>query len=113
MLEIPDACPTSFAGTDEVDADDAGPLARPRPIEIATNAGMNSTYSQSASTNARAANPAAAAAKPSRTAARDPILTAIGVMNGVMAIMTAAAGNVAKPASRADIPNPAGSWKYR
>ena len=35
MLEIPDACPTWFAGTADVDADDAGPFERPSPAEMA------------------------------------------------------------------------------
>ena len=46
-------------------------------------------------------------------AARMPILTASGVMNGVIAIIPAAAGSVASPACSALIPNADGFWKYR
>ena len=46
-------------------------------------------------------------------AMRVPILTASGVISGVMAIIAAAAGSVATPALRALMPKPAGSWKYR
>ena len=42
---------------------------------------------------------------------RVPILTASGVMNGVIAIIAAAAGSVATPARSALMPNADGSWK--
>src|SRR5919112_606730 len=99
MFEIPDACPTSSAETTAVDADDAGPLASPSPTAVAASGATNTAYVHEA------------LAKPTATAFRDPIFTASGVMSGVTAIMAAAAGSVARPASSAFRPNPSGSWK--
>src|SRR3954454_2182961 len=113
MFEMPEACPTSFWDTDAVDPDDAGPFATPRPIASATSGATNAAYVQDASTNARTPKPAAARAKPSATAAPPPMRPASGVISGVIAIMPAAAGSVASPASNALLPNAAGSWKYR
>src|SRR3954447_9080009 len=101
MFEIPDAWPTWSAGTDEVDAEDAGPFASPRPMAVATRGSTNATYRQDESTNTRAPNPTAASAKPTRIAIPVPILTAMGVISGVIAIIAAAAGSVASPASSA------------
>ena len=42
MFEIPDAAPTSSSETAAVDADDAGPFARPSPAESAMS-GRTST----------------------------------------------------------------------
>src|SRR5688572_21752313 len=107
MFEMPEACPTSSGDTDDVDPDDAGPFATPRPIASATSGSTKAPYVQDASTNARAANPAAASPNPSATAAPPPMRPASGVISGVIAIMPAAAGRVASPASSALIPNAA------
>ena len=61
--------------------------------------------------NASATKPIVASANPSATARPPPILPASGVIAGVMAIIAAAAGSVASPASNALIPSPFGSWK--
>src|SRR6202012_3456922 len=106
--EIPDAWPTSSCETDAVDADDAGPLASPSPTAIATSGATNAAYCQDAVTNVSTTQPAAARPNPMTIAPRMPILTASGVMNGVIAIMPAAAGSGARPASRALMPSPAG-----
>src|SRR5215204_2382844 len=111
MFEMPDAWPTSSGDTDDVDPDEAGPLAMPRPTASATSGATNAAYVQDPSTNASTTKPAVASAKPSATARPAPIFTASGVMTGVTAIIPAAAGSVASPASSALIPSPAGSWK--
>src|SRR3954463_14006635 len=113
MFEMPDACPTWSGDTDAVDPDEAGPFATPRPTASATSGATKAAYVQDASTNASTPKPAAARAKPSATAAPPPMRPASGVISGVIAIMPAAAGSVANPASSALIPNAAGSWKYR
>src|SRR3954451_5613353 len=113
MFEIPEAWPTWSCGTAEVDADDAGPLESPSPAAIATSGSTNTAYFHDESTKARTAKPTAATPKPIRIARPVPILTAIGVISGVIAIIAAAAGRVASPACRALIPNAAGFWKYR
>src|SRR5215208_3861387 len=106
MFEIPDAAPTWSAETDDVEPAEAGPLAIPRPTARATSGATNATYAHDASTNASAAKPAVARRNPSPTALAPPSLTASGVIAGVMAIMPAAAGNVARPASKAFSPSP-------
>src|SRR3954447_8933048 len=111
MFEIPDAAPTSSGETEEVDADEAGPFASPSPTATATSGRTNAPYVHDACTNASTAKPTAPTAKPSTIAIRVPMRTAIGVISGVIAIMAAAAGSVARPASSALIPNAAGSWK--
>src|SRR4051812_47966643 len=113
MFDMPEACPTWSRGTDAVDPDDAGPFATPRPIASATSGTTKAAYVQDASTNASAPKPAAARPNPSATAAPPPMRPASGVINGVIAIIPAAAGSVASPASNALIPNAAGFWKYR
>src|SRR6478752_2725794 len=113
MFEIPEAAPTSSADTADVEPDEAGPLATPRPTASTTSGTTNAAYVQDASTNVSAPKPTAASAKPSATARPAPILAASGVMAGVIATMPAAAGSVASPASRALMPSPAGFWKYR
>src|SRR5215207_9508844 len=109
MLEMPDACPTSSGETDDVDADDAGPFASPSPTAAAASGATNAAYVQEASTNASAPSATAASANPSATARRAPTFTASGVISGVTAIIAAAAGSVASPASSALRPKPAGS----
>src|SRR4051812_18324051 len=37
MLEMPEAAPPSAGSTDDVEADEAGPLARPRPTAMITS----------------------------------------------------------------------------
>src|SRR3954452_20279901 len=113
MFEIPEAWPTCSADTDDVEPDEAGPLAMPRPIDSATSGARKATYAHDASTNASTANPMAARPNPSTTARAPPSLPASGVMAGVMAIMAAAAGSVASPVSNALSPSPSGFWKYR
>src|SRR4051812_19377214 len=113
MFEIPEACPTWSRGTAAVEPDEAGPLATPRPTASATSGPTNAAHVHEASTNASTAKPTAARPKPSATAAPPPIRPASGVISGVIAIMPAAAGSVASPASNALMPNAAGSWKYR
>ena len=66
MFEMPEACPTSSGDTDDVDPDDAGPFATPRPIASATSGTTKAPYVQDDSTNARTANPAAARREPQR-----------------------------------------------
>src|SRR3974390_2274074 len=111
MFEIPEAWPTWSGETAEVEADEAGPFARPSPAESTTSGTTKAAYVQEDWTNARTANPTAARPKPATIARRVPIRTAIGVMNGVITIIAAAAGRVAAPATRALIPNATGSWK--
>src|SRR3954466_5670392 len=113
MFEIPDACPTCSDATTsvEVEADDAGPFESPRPAESTMSGITKTAYDQDDVTKASTAKPAAARPKPATIAIRVPILTAIGVMNGVITIIAAAAGSVATPASSALIPNAVGSWK--
>src|SRR4051794_7414775 len=113
MFEIPEACPTWSRGTAAVEPDEAGPLATPRPTPSATSRPTNAAYVHDASTNPSTANPTAASPKPSATAAPPPMRPASGVISGVIAIMPAAAGSVASPASNALMPNAAGFWKYR
>src|SRR6186713_3369156 len=108
MFEMPDACPTSSGDTAAVDPDDAGPFATPRPIASATSGATKAPYVHDDSTNASTASPRAARPNPSATAAPPPMRPASGVISGVMAIMPAAAGSVASPASNALIPNAAG-----
>src|SRR3954468_17840072 len=111
MLEIPDAEPTCSGSTDAVEPADAGPLATPRPMDRRIIGPTNATYSQEASTNASTAKPIVARRKPSATARPAPIFPASGVIAGVMAIIAAAAGSVARPASNGLIPNALGFWK--
>src|SRR3954470_13080052 len=113
MFEIPEACPTWSRGTAAVEPDEAGPLATPRPTASATSGPTNAAYVHDASTNASTTKPAAARPNPSATAAPPPMRPASGVISGVIAIMPAAAGSVASPASSALIPNASGFWKYR
>src|SRR3954452_16540084 len=101
MFEMPDAAPVSRASTEEVDADDAGPLAIPSPTAISTSGATNATYAHDAPTKIRIPDPSVATAKPSATARPAPIFIASRVINGVTAIIAAAAGNVASPASSA------------
>src|SRR3954451_6398731 len=98
MLEMPDAAPTWSSGTDAVEADDAGPLAIPRPTAVTTSGRTNTAYAQDSLTNASTTNPTVASAKPSATALPAPIFEVSGVMKGVMTIIPAAAGRVATPA---------------
>src|SRR5262245_41124280 len=111
MLEMPDAWPTWSADTDDVDADEAGPLERPRPTASRTSGPTKAVYVQLSVTNARTTNAIVVSRKPSATARSEPMRTAIGVMNGVTAIIVAAAGSVARPATSAVMPKPAGFWK--
>src|SRR4051794_10410481 len=113
MLEMPEAWPTWSSGTDEVEPDEAGPLAMPRPTASPTSGRTNAAYSHDALTNARTAKPAAASTKPRAIARAPPTLAASGAISGVMAIIPAAAGSVARPASNALMSRPAGFWKYR
>ena len=83
MFEIPDAAPVSRGSTDDVEAEDAGPFAMPRPTAIRTSGPMNATYVQDAPTKIRIAEPAVAIAKPSATARPGPIFNASGVISGV------------------------------
>src|SRR5262245_47576672 len=110
MLEMPDASPTWSADTAAVDAEEAGPLQSPRPTERTTSGPTSAAYVQLDCTKAMTANPPAVSTKPSATTLAAPNLTASGVMNGVTAIITAAAGSVARPAWSALIANAAGSW---
>src|SRR3954454_22158652 len=111
MFEMPDAWPTWSAETDEVEPDDAGPLAIPSPTASPTSGRTNAAYVHEASTNASAAKPAVARANPNAMARPPPILVASGVINGVIAIIPAAAGSVARPAWSALMLSVAGSWK--
>src|SRR3954452_15725138 len=111
MFEMPDAWPTWSAETDDVEPDDAGPLAIPSPTASPTSGRTNIVYFHDASTNVSAAKPAGASAKPTPTARAPPILLASGVMNGVITIIPAAAGRVARPAWSAFNPRVEGSWK--
>src|SRR5215475_12881070 len=101
MFEIPDACPTWSADTDDVDADDAGPFARPSPIANKTSGPTKAAYVQLSVTNTRITKAIVDSRNPTATARSDPIRIAIGVINGVIAIITAAAGSVARPATSA------------
>src|SRR5436190_133489 len=101
MFEMPDAAPVSRASTDEVDAADAGPFATPSPTAINTSGATNATYVHEAPTKMRMPDPRVATANPSATARPAPILTASRVIKGVTAIIAAAAGSVARPASSA------------
>src|SRR3954454_20060888 len=111
MFELPAAWPTWSAETDAVDPDDAGPLAMPRPTASPTSGRTNARYAHDASTNASAAKPAVASAKPNAIARAPPTRLASGVMSGVIAIIPAAAGSVARPAWSAFRPRVAGFWK--
>src|SRR5690348_275370 len=111
MFEIPEAAPVSLGATEDVDADDAGPFAIPSPTAIRTSGAMKATYIHDAPTKIRMPDPRVATAKPSATARPAPIFRASGVISGVTRIIAAAAGSVARPASSALYPNPAGSWK--
>src|SRR3954464_2308729 len=113
MFEIPEAAPTSSAGTADVDAADAGPFANARPIESTTSGATKAAKVQLDCTNASAAKLTAESRKPNAIRRAGPSLTASGVISGVARIIMAAAGSVARPASSALIPNAAGSWKYR
>src|SRR6188472_888939 len=113
MLEIPDAEPTCSGFTAAVEPDDAGPLEMPRPTDSRIIGPTNAMYSHEAWTNASTAKPVVASRKPSATARPPPILPASGVIAGVIAIIAAAAGKVASPASNALIPSASGFWKYR
>src|SRR3954454_282548 len=115
MFEMPEAWPTCSAATTsaEVEADEAGPFESPSPAERATSGSTNTAYVHDEVTNASTPNPTAARPKPTTMAIRVPILTASGVMNGVMTIIAAAAGSVATPARSALMPNASGFWKYR
>src|SRR2546423_15031402 len=113
MFEMPDSCPTSSGSTTAVEADDAGPFASPSPTAITTSGITNARYVHDAVTNTKAAHATAARPNPSAIALREPILTASGVMSGVIAIIAAAAGRVARPACNALIPNADGFWKYK
>src|SRR3954464_15639218 len=103
MLEMPEAAPTCSGATDAVEADEAGPLARPRPTATATRGRTNAQYDHPASTKARTPAPTrpgprarrAESRTPSPPACREPIFWASGVISGVMAIIAAAAGSVA------------------
>src|SRR5436190_24384797 len=110
MFEIPDACPTWSGETLDVEADEAGPFARPRPAASAASGTTNAAYVQEDSTNASAPKPTAARPKPTTIARRVPIFTARGVISGVTAIIAAAAGSVAMPVLNALYPKAAGSW---
>src|SRR5262249_11341347 len=107
MFEMPEAAPTSFAETELVDADDAGPLASPRPTALAISGSTNAAYAHDAPTNARAPKPTVASRKPIATARAAPTRAARGAITGVIAIIAAAAGSVAIPAVCALMPNPA------
>src|SRR3954465_11950701 len=109
MFDMPAAWPTWSAETDEVEPDDAGPLAMPRPTASPTRGRTNAAYVHDASTKVSAAKPAGASAKPIPTARAPPILLASGVMNGVITIIPAAAGRVARPAWSAFNPRVEGS----
>src|SRR4051794_11327655 len=111
MFEIPEAAPTWSSGTDDVDADEAGPFEIPSPTAVAISGRTNAAYAHEGFTNIRATKPTVASMKPSATALPAPIFDARGVMNGVITIMPAAAGSVATPAWSGLSPRAAGSWK--
>ena len=113
MFEIPDACPTWSCDTTAaaVDADDAGPLARPSPPASTRSGRTKLAYVHDDSTSANAPNPAAPKAKPTTMASLVPMRAASGVISGVTAISPTAAGSVATPVLSGLIPNVAGSWK--
>ena len=90
MFEIPDACPTWSCDTAAVDADDAGPFARPSPADSATSGRTRLAYVQEDSTSANAPNPTAPRPKPATMASLVPMRAASGVINGVTAIMAPA-----------------------
>src|SRR6202012_3930154 len=100
----------SSGATTEVDAEDAGPLASPSPTAITMSGRTKATYFHDAETNIMATRPATARMNPETIAARVPILTAIGVISGVTAIIPAAAGSVARPAWSGLNPSAAGFW---
>src|SRR5689334_3415751 len=101
MLEMPEAAPTSSAATAAVEAEDAGPLDRPSPTATPINGSTNAPYSQEDFAKARAPRLTAAIRKPSPTAWREPMRAARDEISGVIAIIAAAAGSVARPAWRA------------
>src|SRR5262245_681101 len=101
MLEMPDAAPTCSAETAEVEAEEAGPLANASPTESTTSGPRNARYVQLDSTNVSTPKLMAESRKPSATSRAGPTLTANGVITGVTRIITAAAGSVARPASKA------------
>src|SRR5215471_8069851 len=107
MLEIPDAAPTSAAGTDAVAAADAHPLDRPSPTAIATSGSTNSPYDQELLVNPNAPRPTVATSEPTSTTARDPSRAARPLTNGATTTIPAAAGSVASPACSGDMPSPA------
>src|SRR5690242_7612962 len=113
MFEMPEAEPTWSGGTEDVEPDEAGPFEIPRPTAITTIGSTNAAYAHEASTNASQEKPIVASRNPSATARPAPIFPASGVMPGVMMIIPAAAGSVARPASNALMPSPSAFWKYR
>src|SRR6478609_3300814 len=98
MFEMPEAWPTSSGDTTDVEAAEAGPFDRPSPAEAITRGATSTAYVQLAWRNDRTTRPSVAATNPMPMAALVPIFTAIGVINGVMAISAPAAGKVANPA---------------
>ena len=86
------ARPDPAAPRRRVDADDAGPLARPSPAASTTSGTTRAAYVQDDSTNANAPNPAAPRPKPATMANRVPMRAASGVINGVTAIIAGSRG---------------------
>src|SRR5829696_7410739 len=111
MFEIPDAAPTSSAGTALVATDEHGPFDRPRPAATATIGSTKAAYFHDGPTKHIATNPMVLSANPSPTTARVPILAASPTTSGAVATSAAVSGSVASPAASGVRPNVAGSWK--
>ena len=67
MLETPDASPTWWAGTHDVEADEAGPFDIPIPTAMRISGSTNAAYLQSESASPTNAKPTAVITKPSPT----------------------------------------------
>ena len=111
MFEMPEAWPTWSAGTADVEADEAGPLARPRPAAITASGTTKAAYAQDAWTNASTPKPIAERPKPATIANRVPILTAIGVISGVIEDHRGGGGQRREAGLERAHAEGAGSWK--
>ena len=99
MLDTPEAAPTSFSSTADVQTDEAGPLVSPMPTAISTSGRTNIAYDQLACTKVSAPKPAAMRMKPTPMIWRVPRRMASGLTSGVMASIARVAGRVATPAA--------------
>src|SRR5436190_17471299 len=110
MFETPDAPPTCSAGTQDVEAADAGPLVSAMPTATRTSGSRKATYRQSDWVNPIQAKPTAVMTKPPATS-RLPVNRAasLGTM-GATTTSPTVAGSVARPAWSGVKPSELGSW---